>query len=71
MQRASEYDKQTISPTQVIILSLKHPTAPPNNVIKQTVMRTTGVIVVNLHVREEQCVHSIVANKKHFFLNNL
>ena len=29
MNKSSDYSKQTISPTRVIIRSLKHPTAPP------------------------------------------
>ena len=37
MGRASEYSNQTVSPTQVIIRSLKHPTAPPRHCHKVTI----------------------------------
>ena len=36
VKNISEYSKQTISPTQVIIQSLKHPTVPPRQCHKTT-----------------------------------
>ena len=67
MDRSSEYSKQTVSPTQVIIRSLKHPSAPPRQCHRVTIVDDFKCCSCESSIaREEQCVHSIVANEKRF-----
>ena len=67
MENASYYSKQITSQTCVTIRSLKHPSAPPRDCFRKDV---NGYFTCNTCsssiAREEQCVHSIVANEKVF-----
>ena len=66
-RRSSEYSKQTVSSTQVIIRSLKDSSAPPRQCHRTTVEDNFKCYSCKSSiVREEQCVHLIVANKKKY-----